>query len=368
MIPNLFSPNGFYWFVGVVENRNDPLMAGRCQVRIVGDHTANKEILPTKDLPWAIPMMPITSASISGKGSAPLGPLEGSWVVGFYLDGPDKQMPLMIGTICSTVLSAPKYQKVSAMDKVANPVADMIEKQAEAIEEGTAPSDTQITFPPKPAGWELGKTSEKFESGGRGPGVINDYNGKASDDFGGASYGIYQLASFLPPIMPNGKQRKSAQNSPLVQYIRNSRFKYRLQQYRPATPEFDGEWKAIANEHPAEFREDQHAHIKKSYYDVMMTNLKRAGLDLSSYGPSVQDLVWSTAVQLGPGATEVFLTPLKGKAQLSDLDIVNLVSDYKLSKVDSLFRSSNQNIKDGVSRRYASEKTALLKLNDTAVA
>jgi hypothetical protein len=28
--------NGFAWWMGVVENRNDPLKMGRCQVRIFG--------------------------------------------------------------------------------------------------------------------------------------------------------------------------------------------------------------------------------------------------------------------------------------------------------------------------------------------
>ena len=36
-------------YTGVVENRNDPLRLGRCQVRIVGLHTEDKTVLPTKD-------------------------------------------------------------------------------------------------------------------------------------------------------------------------------------------------------------------------------------------------------------------------------------------------------------------------------
>lgn len=98
----IFSKDGMIWWVGVVENRNDPLKLGRCQVRIFGYHTEDTSLLPTSDLPWALPMQPITSAAISGKGSAPVGPLEGSWVVGWFLDGKEKQQPLMIGTIGGT--------------------------------------------------------------------------------------------------------------------------------------------------------------------------------------------------------------------------------------------------------------------------
>lgn len=85
-------------YTGVVENREDPLEIGRCQVRIVGLHTENKIILPTADLPWAHPMTPITSASINGIGQAPVGPVNGSWVLIMFTDE-DQQQPIMIGTL-----------------------------------------------------------------------------------------------------------------------------------------------------------------------------------------------------------------------------------------------------------------------------
>ena len=85
-------------YTGCVENRNDPLKLGRCQVRIVGLHTESKISLPTEDLPWAYPVQPITSAGTSGVGSAPLGPVEGSWVLITFMD-PDEQMPMMLGTL-----------------------------------------------------------------------------------------------------------------------------------------------------------------------------------------------------------------------------------------------------------------------------
>lgn len=85
-------------FYGVVEDRNDPLYLGRCKVRVVGCHTDNKVALPTKDLPWAFPLQPITSAAVSGIGSTPLGPVEGSWVVVMFNDEA-MQQPFMLGTI-----------------------------------------------------------------------------------------------------------------------------------------------------------------------------------------------------------------------------------------------------------------------------
>ena len=91
--------DGFQWFVGVVEDRNDPKTLGRVRVRCLGYHTEDLVKLPTADLPWAHPMNPITSATVSGIGHTPLGVVEGTWVVGFFTDGPSAQQPVVMGTL-----------------------------------------------------------------------------------------------------------------------------------------------------------------------------------------------------------------------------------------------------------------------------
>jgi len=111
--------NNLGWWVGVVEDRNDPEELGRCKVRIFGLHTEDKNILPTKDLPWAMPLQPITSAAISGKGTAPVGVLEGSWVVGWFLDGNDMQQPIMMGTLAGKNKSDP-FEKAKRVNKQNN--------------------------------------------------------------------------------------------------------------------------------------------------------------------------------------------------------------------------------------------------------
>ena len=96
---NFMGKNGFQWFVGVVEDRQDPKHLGRVRVRCLGYHTENLVDLPTADLPWAHPMNPITSAAVSGVGQTPLGVVEGTWVVGFFQDGADAQQPIIMGTL-----------------------------------------------------------------------------------------------------------------------------------------------------------------------------------------------------------------------------------------------------------------------------
>lgn len=91
--------NNFYWWVGVVEDRFDPMYLGRCKVRIAGYHSSDTTELPTKDLPWAYPLQPITSAAMSGIGQTPVGPVEGTWVTGYFRDGEDCQEPIIIGTM-----------------------------------------------------------------------------------------------------------------------------------------------------------------------------------------------------------------------------------------------------------------------------
>lgn len=88
--------SGFVWFVGVVEDIIDPLKAGRLKVRILNEHFG---IIAKEDLPWAQVMTPITSASNNGIGISPTGIMMGSHVVGFYMDGHTKRMPVIMGSL-----------------------------------------------------------------------------------------------------------------------------------------------------------------------------------------------------------------------------------------------------------------------------
>ena len=104
---NFMGKDGFQWFVGVVEDRQDPQKLGRVRVRCLGYHTEVHEDLKTADLPWAHPMNPITSATVSGLGQTPLGPVEGTWVVGFFSDAGEAQQPIIMGTLPGVPTSLP---------------------------------------------------------------------------------------------------------------------------------------------------------------------------------------------------------------------------------------------------------------------
>ena len=104
--------DGFVWWFGVVEDRNDPLALGRVRARVYGYHTEDKTKLPTIDLPWAVCVQPANSASAGGIGSSPTGPIEGSWVIGFWRDPDFMQEPMVWGTIpgISSAAAAPVGQ------------------------------------------------------------------------------------------------------------------------------------------------------------------------------------------------------------------------------------------------------------------
>jgi hypothetical protein len=103
---NFLGKDGFNWWVGEVETRIDPLGLGRCQIRIFGWHSENKESIPTEDLPWALPMYPINNSKSFQV------PRIGDWIVGFFMDGESGQFPIMMGVL-------PGIKKVPANSSLA---------------------------------------------------------------------------------------------------------------------------------------------------------------------------------------------------------------------------------------------------------
>ena len=97
MITDDYYGDKFRWFVGVVKSIGDD--RSRVKVRIFGiHHTEDLTRVSNGDLPWAMVMYPTTGGQTSG-GNASHSLKEGSWVVGFFVDGEDSQQPIVIGSI-----------------------------------------------------------------------------------------------------------------------------------------------------------------------------------------------------------------------------------------------------------------------------
>jgi hypothetical protein len=89
---NFLGHDGFVWWIGVVEDRIDPLNLGRCKVRIKGLHSEQKTQIETESLPWAQPLFPINNSN-----STPSTLKEGDMVIGFFMDGDAAQYPVIFG-------------------------------------------------------------------------------------------------------------------------------------------------------------------------------------------------------------------------------------------------------------------------------
>jgi hypothetical protein len=137
----------------------------------------------------------------------------------------------------------------------------------------------------------LGKLSEKYESGGRGPATVSTGKG----DPGGVSYGTYQLAS------------KIGRADEFVTRYYPEEFKG----LKGGTDEFTKRWKELAAKDPDGLRKNEHAFIKETHYDPQVKKLaKDLGLDADKRSAAFRDVVWSVAVQHGPG-TDLIVTAAK---------------------------------------------------------
>lgn len=102
-------PDKFQWWVGVVEDRKDPIKMGRVRVRIEGIHTADKSTqgIPTDHLPWAELVLPVSMEERI------VPPKEGSRVIGFFKDK-ECQFPVIFGVIPGLPTeTSPNYGKAS---------------------------------------------------------------------------------------------------------------------------------------------------------------------------------------------------------------------------------------------------------------
>lgn len=110
----LMSSNVEY-FIGIVEDRMDPLKQGRVRVRVFGIHPPQKKQgsvlgIPTADLPWMSIVQSVNSAAISGIGGAVTGMVPGTKVYGHWLDKFHTN-GIVLGTIGSQTTSKPNFNE-----------------------------------------------------------------------------------------------------------------------------------------------------------------------------------------------------------------------------------------------------------------
>ena len=196
----------------------------------------------------------------------------------------------------------------------------------------------------------LGSLSENWESSGKGPGVISTGKG----DPGGASYGIYQLASKTGTLQ-NFLDNEGAQWSSQFDGL------------EAGSNEFNSKWKDIAKTMPTEFRAAQHNFICRTHYQVQKEKIMSdIGMDIDKYSDVLKDVLWSTAVQHGPG-NNVFKNALKGKdlSKMSEKEIIEAIyterGSYNNKGKLKYFTKVSKDWKPKLINRFKEEKEAALQ-------
>ena len=100
---NFVGKDGFFWWVGEVEDNEDPMELGRVKVRVLGYYTnirgGTTADLKTDHLPWATVLQHTSQPGNDGQGESSGQLQPGAIVMGFFMDGENAQMPLVMGVL-----------------------------------------------------------------------------------------------------------------------------------------------------------------------------------------------------------------------------------------------------------------------------
>ena len=114
---NFVGRDGFRWWIGQVAPEdaqggqiNGEGWGNRRKVRIMGYHPHDLTELPDKDLPWAQCMLPTTTGTGAGNNGTNVKILPGDSVFGFFMDGDNAQLPVIIGAFGKTAEGAVSNQ------------------------------------------------------------------------------------------------------------------------------------------------------------------------------------------------------------------------------------------------------------------
>ena len=128
-------------WVGVVENSiTDPLKNGGCRVRIIGTHPFDTTRVSTMNLPVAqLVVSPNSGSNYSV-------PKPGDWVTGYYLDGVNKQWPVITGVLRGLINNT-TYVTMTGAEKKA--YDEYIDSQPIPVHENVIPTvDLTADTPP----------------------------------------------------------------------------------------------------------------------------------------------------------------------------------------------------------------------------
>ena len=206
----LFNPGflgaSFLWWVGQIaddstwrDNINPgnyedkfsiPGWGRRYKVRIIGLHDQGETEIESEQLPWANVMYPITAGGFqAGSGATPQ-LRQGNMVFGFFLDGQDQQVPVIMGVLGNN--SQTELSQIIGDNSVTNAQAGSIAKSGYATgkkskgncREIAPDKDKVIKQPARKGGPDRSRTVGRHPSGSANstPTLANDPNADKSLD------------------------------------------------------------------------------------------------------------------------------------------------------------------------------------------
>jgi CBS domain-containing protein len=190
------------------------------------------------------------------------------------------------------------------------------------------------------------------------------------DSTGGASYGIYQLAT------SNGSAGEfvawlAGAAPQLAQKLTDA----------PGTPAFSAAWKELAQTQRNAFIEAQNAYVYANRYFYVASAIRQAtGLDVLTAPLALQQALWSTTVQHGVGGASLIFRAalarqagdpgavLDWQAGSTAVDAGRLIHDlyYERGLTDATgsearFRNSTLAVQHSVADRFSNERTEALQ-------
>ena len=204
----------------------------------------------------------------------------------------------------------------------------------------------------------LGDLSARYESNGE-PGCVSS----GWNDLGGASYGAYQFASAMgvPADFVAWLARQGYSQADKL-----------IRAGAPGTPFFSQVWAHVAENDYDGFLAMQHEFVKQQYYDPSVLFLQQAGFNAEKHSAAMRDVIWSRAVQYGPGLiVEMFTAAAAqlGHPNLSYVDDIAFDGDmiraiYLGVCMSDEWTNGSPGLRSGLYSRFESECQSALDMLD----
>jgi hypothetical protein len=155
---NFIGRDGFRWWIGQIppiESMGQQVEGGgwgnRFKVRIIGYHPYDINELPNEELPWAQCLVPTTAGTGAANCSTGVQLQPGDMVLGFFLDGDNAQIPVILAafgrttSVPSNVYSSPFVPFTGYSSKI--PVNDKLGlNEASELSKESQPTPRDLSF------------------------------------------------------------------------------------------------------------------------------------------------------------------------------------------------------------------------------